>query len=76
MSDNKRIKPKYEAPTIVLLGGLARGIGYCAAGSNPDAGYCDAGISAPSSCSAGTGAGAACTDGIGAPAACTGGAGN
>jgi hypothetical protein len=65
MSGNeKRTKPKYEAPTVVPLGGLARGTGYCAAGSSPSEGYCTAGIAAPSACTDGSGAvGAACTGG-------------
>ena len=50
MSDNeKRTKPKYEAPTVVPLGGLARGIGTCGNGSTPDD-SCGSGNSAASTC--------------------------
>jgi hypothetical protein len=65
MSDNeKRAKPKYEAPVIVPLGGLAHGTGYCEAGSSASDGYCTAGIAAASACTAGgVAAGAACTEG-------------
>ncbi len=55
-------KPKYETPTIVPLGGLAQGTGYCAPGSSADPGYCTAGHTAASACTAGVLAlGAACT---------------
>ena len=64
--DDKRTKLKYETPTIVVLGELARGVGYCAAGSGPGEGYCTAG-NLPFT---------ACTAGGAAPAACTGGAGH
>jgi len=38
--NEKRTKPKYEAPTVVALGGLARGAGVdCAAGSSANPGY-------------------------------------
>jgi hypothetical protein len=55
MSDNeKRTKPKYEAPTVVPLGELAQGTGYCSAGSVVD-GYCSAGFAASGGyCEAGT----------------------
>jgi hypothetical protein len=61
--DEKKTKLKYEAPTVVPLGGLAQGMGYCAAGSNADSGYCTAGGVASSACTAGTTAPAACTAG-------------
>lgn len=65
MSDNeKRIKPKYEAPTVVALGEMAKGYGV------PD---CTAGYAAGTYCTAGSVAATACTDGGAAPAACTGG---
>jgi len=65
MSENEnRTKPKYEAPVVVALGGLAKGTGYCAPGSSADDGYCTAGIAAASACTAGGVAGtAACTAG-------------
>jgi dienelactone hydrolase len=65
MSDNeKRKKPKYVAPTIVSVAGLAQGLGYCAEGSTASEGYCTAGTVAASACTAGGSAlGAACTDG-------------
>ena len=35
MSDNeKRTKPKYESPTVIALGELARGAGACSGGSS------------------------------------------
>jgi len=60
MSDNeKRAKPKYEAPTVVPLGRLAKGAGaYCTAGTAAIPGYCSAGSVVGGSgayCSAGTG---------------------
>ena len=77
MSDNeKRAKPKYEAPIVLPLGGLAQGTGYCRAGSSPSEGDCTSGIIAPSYCTAGPGAATACTSGVGAKAACTDGSGN
>jgi hypothetical protein len=65
MSDNeKRIKPKYEAPIVVALGGLAQGTGYCAAGSSADPGYCTAGAAAATACTdGGVALTAACTTG-------------
>ncbi|MBL0226567.1 MAG: hypothetical protein IPQ16_13650 [Geobacteraceae bacterium] len=64
MSDvNQRNKPVYETPTVIALGGLARGTGYCAAGSGATDDYCTAGLAA----------GTACTEGGLAPAACTAG---
>jgi len=63
---DERTKPKYEAPIVVALGGLAQGIGACADGSRPDdscgsgtmaATSCGGGISAGTTCGAGTGGG-------------------
>ena len=66
-SIEKKLKPAYEKPTVVALGGLAQGVGYCAAGSSAADGYCTAGVAAASACTAGTVAlAAACTAG-GAP---------
>ena len=78
--DEKRTKPKYEAPTVVALGGLAQGRGAnCEAGGSANPGYCTAGTAAESSCTdvgnaalvgactAGNTAGSACTAG-GSPA--------
>ena len=63
MQDNeKRTKPKYETPVVVPLGGLARGIGYCTSGSNPD-GYCSSGTTATGYCSDGAAAGGYCSTG-------------
>jgi hypothetical protein len=62
MSDNeKRIKLKYEAPTVGALGGplQATGDNCTSVGSNASPGYCTAGINAtgaPGYCSAGTNA--------------------
>jgi hypothetical protein len=74
--DEKRKKPKYEAPTIVALGGLAQGTGqctsgagvsgYCQSGSNPSGvdSYCKDGSSATGYCSIGNFAtGSYCTTG-------------
>ena len=65
MSDNaKRGKPRYEAPTVVPLGGLAQGMGYCTVGSNANDGYCTAGTVASAYCTdTGSAAGTACTAG-------------
>ena len=64
MDDKKKAKRKYKTPIIVDLGGLARGIGYCAAGSSADPGYCTAGFAAASACTGGaTAITAACTGG-------------
>ena len=64
MSDNeKKTKPKYEAPVVVPLGRLAHGTGYCRAGSSPSEGDCTAGTLAASYCTAGTSPTTACTDG-------------
>ncbi len=65
---DERTKPKYEAPTVVALGELAQGLGYCAAGSSALE-YCTAGTAAATACTAGSVAvSAACTTG-GAPGA-------
>ena len=73
MSDNeKKTKPKYEAPTIVALGELARGAGACVAGS-ADVVDCTAGGLAQNDCTAGTAALNACTAGTAALNACTAG---
>jgi hypothetical protein len=67
MSDNeKRTKPKYEAPIIVPLGGLARGIGlYCTDGSSPAGtdSYCESGTFATGYCHNGSAAGGYCSTG-------------
>jgi hypothetical protein len=66
---DEKTKPKYEAPIVVPLGELARGVGYCAAGSSASDGYCTAGVAAASACTDGSVAlAAACTSG-GAPGA-------
>ena len=75
MSDNeKRTKPKYESPTVVALGEMAKGAGaICVGGSSAD-GYCTVGSTASGSgyCSAGGLAAAYCTsNGTAAGAACT-----
>ena len=63
MSDTeKKTKPKYEAPTVVPLGDLAKGAGACTAGSG-DSSTCSAGGSAVTACTAGTAAISACTAG-------------
>jgi len=63
MSDNeKRTKPKYETPTVVPLGGLARGTGTCGNGSNPDD-SCGSGFGANTSCGSGATAGTTCGTG-------------
>ncbi len=73
MSDNeKRSKPRYEAPTIVALGELARGAGACVAGSG-DTVDCTAGGLAQNDCTAGTAALNACTAGTAALVGCTAG---
>jgi hypothetical protein len=58
MSKKNAIKKlKYESPTVVPLGELATGSGYCAAGNSAGTGYCDAGIFASGGyCSMGTSA--------------------
>lgn len=75
MSDHERQikpKPKYEAPTVVALGDLARGAGACSAGS-ADTDTCTAGGAAMTDCTAGTAATNACTAGTAATAACSAG---
>jgi hypothetical protein len=66
-------KPKYVAPTVVSLGGVAQGADYCATvGSNASPGYCTAGTTAATACTAGGFAKiAACTAGGIAAGACT-----
>jgi hypothetical protein len=56
------IKPKYEAPTIIPLGGLAKGVGACTAGSG-DTDTCTAGGLAGTACTAGPIAHDGCTAG-------------
>jgi len=66
MSDKERKpKPKYEAPIVVPLGGLAQGIGSCANGSVPGESSCGSGFSAYSSCGSGLGPGTTCGSGTG-----------
>lgn len=63
MSNNEKTgKPKWEAPTVVALGELARGAGACVAGTS-DAVDCTAGGAAQNACTAGTSARSACTAG-------------
>ncbi len=63
MSDNeKKPKPKYEAPVVVPLGELARGAGDCSRGS-ADTGDCTAGFAALGACTAGPVATLGCTAG-------------
>jgi hypothetical protein len=65
-------KPKYVAPTVVSIGGVAHGADYCAIGSNANPGYCTAGTAAATACTAGGIAQtAACTAGGIAAGACT-----
>jgi hypothetical protein len=62
MADNeRRTKPKYEAPTVVPLGEMARGAGACTPGS-ADIETCT---------STGGAALVTCTNGISAAATCT-----
>lgn len=49
---DERAKPKYEAPTVVPLGELARGAGDCIAGTN-DQVNCTAGTNTVTFCKAG-----------------------
>ncbi|PKN38861.1 MAG: hypothetical protein CVU62_01280 [Deltaproteobacteria bacterium HGW-Deltaproteobacteria-2] len=66
-------KPKYEAPIVIPLGGLAKGAGACTAGSG-DTDACTAGPLAQTACTAGvTNNGATCSDGGSASPTCTGG---
>lgn len=63
MSDMKGgTRPRYETPTVVVLGGLARGSGACTAGSG-DTDTCTAGGLAGTACSAGGAATSGCTAG-------------
>ena len=75
MSDkNTGRKLKYEAPVMIPLGTLARGLGYCSTGSGASDGYCEPGAAAAAYCTAGIAAGTACTQGGAAlTAACTAG---
>jgi hypothetical protein len=75
MSEQVAPKKAYQKPIVMDLGEVARGSGYCAAGSSPAVGYCEAGGSALEYCTAGTNAGTACTAGTGAVTACTEGSG-
>ena len=59
MSDKKKTMPKYETPTVVALGELARGIGTCGSGSSPDD-SCGSGAVASTSCGSGIAAGSSC----------------
>ena len=71
--DEKRTKPKYEAPTVVPLGELAQGIGTCAVvGSNPGDSSCGSGtVTTSSSCGAGGSASTSCdSNGTYAGASC------
>jgi hypothetical protein len=68
MSDNeKKTKPKYEAPTVVHLGGLAQGAGFCFPGSNPAGidSYCTGGTAATGYCDNGSAPGGYCATGAG-----------
>ena len=66
--------PKYETPTVVPLGALARAAGDCVAGS-ADAAACTAGGLAQIACTAGpTNVGATCSAGGTAKPTCTAGA--
>jgi hypothetical protein len=69
LDDDKRTKPRYETPTIVVLGELARGAGACT-GGNSDTDTCTAGYSALTACTAGNAAQVACTAGTAALSAC------
>ena len=75
MSEQVTPKKAYQKPIVMGLGELARGSGYCAAGSLPAVGYCAAGGSALEYCDAGTNAGTACTAGPSAATACSDGIG-
>ena len=64
MSNNEKTgKPKWEAPTVVALGELARGAGACVPGTS-DAVDCTAGGAAQNACTAGTAALSGCTAGL------------
>ena len=63
MSDNeKRTKPKYEAPIIVPLGELARGAGACDPGSSDVTTCTQFGGAALATCTNGASAAVTCTD--------------
>jgi hypothetical protein len=67
-------KPRYEAPILIDLGGMAKGRGQtnCTAGPLDTGTFCTAGGSNPLACTAGTAAFNACTDqGVAAHDACT-----
>jgi hypothetical protein len=73
MSDNeKTTKPKYESPTVVPLGEMAKGSGACSAGSAVPI-DCSAGGTATQDCTAGPTASRACTQGDIATVGCTAG---
>ena len=57
-----RTKPKYEPPTLVPLGELAKGSGDCAAGSSVGT-DCTVGGTAAGICVSGTGATGTCVGG-------------
>jgi hypothetical protein len=74
MSDNEnKTKPKYEAPTVVPLVGLARGVGECTSNGSAETGTCTSvGGSALVTCTNGVSAGATCTsNGSAATVTCT-----
>jgi hypothetical protein len=69
-------RPKWESPTIVALGELAKGSGACVAGVS-DVVDCTAGTAAQNNCTdAGVAALVACAAGNSALAACTAGSAN
>lgn len=80
-------KPRYEPPTTIDLGSMAKGKGICSTGNSPNdldtdctAGPnatqdCSAGGSAYRDCTAGTSAKNACTAGVSATVGCTQGSG-
>jgi hypothetical protein len=76
MSDNeKRTKPKYESPTVVALGGIAKGSGLdCSPGSSANVDCTNFGVAALNDCTNGTNALNACTTvGHSATVACSAG---
>ena len=76
MSNNEKTgKPKWEAPTVVALGELARGAGACTGGAS-DLVDCSNGGAAQNNCMAGVSALLACSAGTAASSACTGGTSN
>jgi hypothetical protein len=73
-TQNPEKKPKYETPTVIPLGELARAAGACTAGSG-DTVDCTAGGLANNACTAGPiNNGATCSAGGSAAPTCTGGA--